>query len=203
MLENNNENKTYISVYDGKFTVKSDPSNPKAKERTNKNGAKVYELLFDSISGFLENVQDFKIENPSGSFRNIVFTIRDKEEVYSLSTPYSSRESKGILLRLPNINLKNPVKVKIAKKDHPFTWVTQDDVTVPAKWTKDNPGSLPPMVKVEIDGKENLDDTEQMKFLFEYIQTNVFAKSPSSLPVQGFSSPPLPPVSPTEDDLPF
>ena len=59
------------------------------------------------------------------------------------------------------------------------------------------------MVKVEIDGKENLDDTEQMKFLFEYIQTNVFAKSPSSLPVQGFSSPPLPPVSPTEDDLPF
>ena len=203
MLENNNENKIYVSVYDGKFTVRTDQSNPKAKERINKNGTKIYELLFDGISGILENVQDFKTENPFGSFRNIVFTLRDKEESYLLSTPYSSRESKGILMRLPNINLKNPIKIKIAKKDHPFTWITQNDVTVPAKWTKDNPGNLPQMVKVEVKGKETFDDTEQMKFLFEFIQTNVVGKIPSTIPVQGFSSPELPTGPTHEEGLPF
>lgn len=203
MLENTSENKIFISVYDGKFTVKTDQSNPKAKERINKNGTKVFELHFDSISGFLENVQDFKTENANGTFRNIVFTLRDKEEVYSLATQYSSRESKGILMRLPNINLKNPIEIKIAKADHPFTWVTQNGVKVPLKWTKDQPGDLPQMKKIEVKGKDTYDDTEQMKFLFEYIQANVIAKIPSSSPDHVFSSPPLPSNPASEDDLPF
>ena len=205
MLENSSENRTYVSVIDGKFTIRAEKSTPKAKERQNKNGILVYELQFDTISGMLENVFDQKTENQYGTFRNIVFVIRDNSELYNVAMPYSSRESKGILMRLPNADLKKQIKFKIAKKEHAFTWLTQNDLTVPSKWTKDNPGELPKMVEVEIKGKKTFDDTLQMKYLFDFIQQNVLSKIISQSPDQGFKSPALPAIdlSTSDDDLPF
>jgi hypothetical protein len=205
MLENSSENRTYVSVIDGKFTIRAEKSTPKAKERQNKNGVLVYELQFDTISGMLENVLDQKTENQYGTFRNIVLIIRDNSELYNVSIPYSSRESKGILMRLPHADLSKQIKFKIAKKDHAFTWITQNDSTIPLKWTKENPGELPGMVEVEIKGKKTFDDTLQMKYLFDFIQQNVLSKINSQSTEQGFNSPPLPAndLSATDDDLPF
>lgn len=203
MLENTTENKTYVSVMDGKFVVKTEKGTRNARERENKNGTKVYELQFDTIGGLLENVQDFKTENQFGIFRNIVFTLRDGAEVYSVSTPYSSRESKGILMRLPNVDLTKPIKLKIGKKEHAFTWVTQFGVTVKPMWNKENQGDLPQMVEIEVKGKRTFDDTDQMKYLFDYIQTHVVDKIPSTSTDQGFNSPALPPADLMHDDLPY
>ncbi len=203
MLENTSENRTYVSVVDGKFTIRAEKSTPKAKERQNKNGATVYELQFDTITGMLENILDHKTENQFGTFRNIVFIMRDKDELYSVSTPYSSRESKGILMRIPNVDITKPFKLKIAKKDHAFTWITQNEVTIPSKWTRECPGDLPQMIEIEIKGKRAFDDTDQMKYLFDYIQQNVISKIPSQSPDQGFNSPALPPPDLMNEDLPY
>jgi hypothetical protein len=207
MLENSSENKTFVSVIDGRFTIRVEKNTPKAKERQNKNGILVYELQFDTISGILENVLDISTGNQYGTFRNIVFIIRDGNELYNVAMPYSSRESKGILMRLLNADLTKQIKFKIAKKEHAFTWLTQNDLTVPSKWTKDNPGELPQMVETLINGKKGFDDSEQMKFLFNFIQDNFISKIVARYNNQISNSPQLPETHPITtavvDDLPF
>jgi len=201
MLENTSDQKTFVSTLDGKFVVKAEKGTRNAKERTTKSGATVYELQFDKISGMLQNIQDFENENENGKWRNIIITLRDADETYSVSMPYSSRESKGILYRMPNVDLTKPIKICIAKKEHPFTWVTQFGDTVKPMWTKDNPGDLPPMVETEINGKHAFDYSAQMQYLMEYIQTQVVSKIPST--VQASSSSELPPPDFMQDDKPY
>ena len=205
MLENSSENKTFVSIIDGRFTIRAEKNTPKAKERLNKNGVLVYELQFDTISGMLEKIIEVSTENQYGNFRNFVFIIRDGNELYNVTMPYSSRESKGFLMRLPNVDITKEIKFKIAKKEHAFTWLTQNDLTVPSKWTKDNPGELPQMIETLINGKKGFDDSEQMKFLFNFIQQNVLSKIITQSPDQGANSPQLPEtnIPAVHDDLPY
>lgn len=203
MLENTSENKVFVNVVDGKFTVRVDQTTPNAKPRTNKNNKVVYELQYDSITGHLVNIYDQVVDNEYGSFRTITFIVADADETYYINMPYSSRESKGILMRLPNANLLHAISIKIARKDHVFTWIQQQGVTIPLKWTKDQPGDLPQMVEIEAKGVKTWDDNEQMKYLVSYIQANVVAKIPSRSKDQGFNSPALPPPDLMNNDLPY
>jgi hypothetical protein len=204
MLENTSGNKTFVSTFEGKFTVKSDANNPRAKKRVNKNNVEVFELQFDTITGVIENIFDNTQEGAYGTFRNIVLIVRDGDEVYSLSVPYSSRESKGILMRLPNADITKPIKIKIGRKEHIFTWITQNEVTVPLRWTKDAPGDMPRMVQT---GDKTWDDTDQMAFLYDYIQKHVLIK-PTAIPDPGSTDvarnvSSLPTPTGTDEDLPF
>jgi hypothetical protein len=211
MLENTQSPLTFVHIVNGRFAIVVEAGTKYAVERTKKNGFKVHEQYFDTITGTIEKITDETTENEHGSWRNLVLTMTAKNETCRLNLQYSSRETKGILMRLPNADIKKPLSLKIGRKDRAFTWVTQKGETVPLKWTKDNPGELPRMEKIMMGGKETWDDTDQMDYLIKYINDNVLPiTDPNHVPTkpdQAFNSPQLPPpdlmYNADRDDLPF
>jgi len=175
----NNTPRTYVSIVDGKITLRAKQDTPGALERTTKEGNKVYELRYDSLSGYLTN-----IATRDGKFgKEWILSITDGSAVYQLSMHYRGGNARGFLYSLPNVDFNLPIKFtpwskevkneagEFVKKSALYLSQIKDsqEVQVPWRFTKEDPQGLPELQEVMFQGKTALDDTERMEWLHRLV----------------------------------
>lgn len=178
-LETNTSSRIFLSISDGKIAQRFQEQVPDSVPCTNKEGSKSwYEKRHDRISGMVTDIQ--KKETDWGS--RLLILIEDKGEVFQLEMPWSSRYSSGFFLCLPNIDFTKKVTfspwMKIIDGEKKTNLYINQEVDgklegVKWYWTKDDPGSLPPMVQVMVKGQQVWDDTERQMYFEKYINEKV------------------------------
>ncbi len=173
----NREGGKYFTVLGGKFCIRTDASNPEAKERVNKVGKTVHEMFRDSFTGKLVNIR-----TRDGEYgKSWEFDFKDKEEVYTLQLSYSNSYATNILKMLPNVDLSKEMKVQptsklVDGKNKSSLFISQDGKTLKHAYTKDNPNGLPPMVQVTIKGQQVWDDSARLEFLHAMVERDILPK---------------------------
>ncbi|MDC1302265.1 hypothetical protein N8Z08_02075 [bacterium] len=145
----------------------------------------VIEEQYESIDGIIVAAEI----NNEGNFGSVIrFTLADTDtgEQSIFSMPLDSSYGRSVLLRIPNIDPTKKVtfrpysfesKDQVDKNNNPkkIVGVTVyqkdcgwDKSNVPAKWTKDNPGSLPQWEKKIVAGKEKWNSDDQLNFLAQH-----------------------------------
>lgn len=203
---NNNTNKIFLNVIKGKICQRVSKDTDGAVSRKNKKDEIVYELQHGFVIGKIVDITTKESDYGSGSVPNWEITLDDVGEKYILNLPISGRVTNGILFRLPNINLKEEVKIITfldkEKEDRTVLIVQQNGKTVPVAYKKDAPNGLPQLEKVMFKGKEEWDDTKQQLFIKNMIETTI---KPQLNAINQPATPPAPVVQPQDDDdqLPF
>jgi hypothetical protein len=172
-LSNGNQNQgTIVTIVGGKFTVRLDDNdtNPNAVERKLEKGPKagqtVKELKYSSLSGKITSclIRDGEY----GS--DLVFGMKDGDEVFTLQVPLESRYFGQIVKRLPNVDPSHTVVFGIGedKQTHkPFLFIKQNNEQVKMAYTKDNPNGMPTPTQRTVKGKAVWDFMEQEDFLYK------------------------------------
>ena len=201
----------WLSVIKGEISKKVPQGTEGAVERTNKNGVVVYEMKYNALEGTLKRIGVFEGEYGD----QWIFVIDDGTEEYNLALPYSSGTANGFLYRLPNTDLKSPLKIKtfyIEGEDgisRQFLGVYQGGGKVEPLYTKEEPNGLPPMVKVKRKGKEEWDDSDRLLFLQKLVDDEINPQLADLYPVDHVETEEAVPVEEEqpppheESDLPF
>ena len=216
--------KMFFSLFDGSIKRNVDKNSQGARGRINKSGKTVYEKFYRSISGRFIKIEKKSHEEFGDSW---VIDLRDGEETYSLQIPYSSRQADGFLRRVPLLELEKDLEITCGVYDgKPYLTLKQNGGKVEYYWTREKPGSLPPMVQIQVKGKYIWDDTDKMAYLERYVNERLIPKLTELNPVVeselpptelgGGNNDPMPefkpsvipssnnnPPIPEEDDLPF
>lgn len=183
----NNTPRTYVSIVDGKITLRAKPDSPGAIMRTTKEGNDVYEHRYDSLSGYLTN-----IATRDGKFgKEWLLTVTDGTDVYQLSMHYRGGNARGFLYSLPNVDFNYPIIFKPWAKEvmgddgkmvkKSALYLSQiiggAEQQVPWKFTKEDSHGLPELTKVMFQGEEKYDDTARMEWLdklvFDHILSDI------------------------------
>lgn len=206
MLQNSqNQSKIFLNVIGGKIRRKVTKDTEGAEERTNKNGEKVYELCYTSLTAKIESISIRQSEFNGEKVDNWEVVLSDIGEKYHLQLPTSGRITNGFMFRLPNTDVSKDIEVvTFTDKENPDRTVLilkQDGKTVPVAYKKDAPNGLPQLEKITFKGKEVWDDTKQQQFIRNMVETTIVPKL-SQAPK---ATPPVSQVSDVEDDgqLPF
>jgi hypothetical protein len=160
-LNNTGGKITYLNMKQGKFA------------RKNANGDIE---LYDSVEGIIKAVE-FKDDEYNGtSFRKISITLVDGDEKYILQIRTDSGYYRGLTNSIANGDITKPVKLVASSKEvngKPQTtiFVSQGGQALKWKWTKDNPGNLPPLETVKLKGRTVYDNTQQQAFFEGYWTT--------------------------------
>lgn len=188
----------YITILQGKLCQRVPEGTEGAITRVNKVGNTVHEKFYDSFTGKLV---DIKItESDYGKSWNFMF--KDKEEIYTLQLSYSNSFSTAFLKMLPNIDLSKEMKVspstkEVDGKNKSSLFVNQDGKPLKHAYTRENPGGMPDMEQVTVNGVLVWDDTKRLEFLKNMVDTLITPK----LAQAKFEATPTPgeagPVSPT------
>ena len=103
MPQVNNNNKKFYNIIGGKISRKVDANAPGAVSRVNKKNETVYELQYDSMDGFICNIEhkesDFGIQ--------LIIDIDEDGDVGQLQIPLDSKYSSTFIARLGALD---PVK---------------------------------------------------------------------------------------------
>jgi hypothetical protein len=165
-LEQNSSGKTFLSIADGSIVRRYKEANERTKQRITKTGKVVHEEHFSTLSGLIDGFG--KREHEYGV--DFEITVKDGEQVYQLSMPFSSRYASSFMKALPNVDLTKEVKLRpwsLKDGEKTITGITlyQPDKIAPF-YTKEAPNGLPEMVQVKVKGKITYDDDAMMSFLF-------------------------------------
>jgi hypothetical protein len=165
-LENQSSGKVFLSIADGSIVRRYKEANDRTKQRITKTGKTVHEEHFTTISGIIDGIS--KRDHEYGC--DLELTIKDGEDVFQLSMPYSSRYASSFMKALPNVDLTQPLKLRpwsLKDGEKTITGITlyQPDKIAPY-YTKEQPNGLPEMVQVKIKGKVTWDDSDMNAFLF-------------------------------------
>lgn len=182
---NQNSNRIYLSVADGKIIQRVKEGTPNAIQRVTKNGKTVHEIKFGSLSGFLSAVS-IK-ENEFG--KDWIFEIEDNGEVFNLQMMYNSRYATTFLNALlnPVVDLNLPITItpwskEVDGKSKTAVYLKQGEEDIKWYFTKDEPNGMPPLEKVVFKGKEQWDDFKIMEFLKAQVESkikpNLYKSSP-------------------------
>lgn len=223
-VTNENTNKIFLTTFQGMMVRRVAKGAPGAKPRITRKGDEVYELQFDTLTGYLDNIRlDDPPEKHPEFGKSWCFVIEDGDEVFELKLSAKSREAHAFLARLPSMDFSQPVKVKTywIKGDDDiyrnFLAVHQGGEKVEPYFTKEEPHGLPDLVKQIIDDEVHWDGTDRRKFFLRMVEEKVLPKireqrplSEAALvePVVEDDETPMPtekdepPVDPV-DDLPF
>ena len=175
-LGNTGDGRVFVNTFKGRFTRRSNEKTTGAIKRTNKVGAEVWELHFDTLQDvFLQKIEKFN--SPDYGFQwNIYLAHAHSEETLKLSLPYSGRMTSGFFLRLPNIKIEKMLTFTIhyfPKTDKVALVVHQLGVKVPMYWTKENPGQCPDLEELLKDGKPIWDGTKRMQYIEQYMDAQI------------------------------
>ncbi len=181
----NYERGNYITIYQGKFTQNVKEGTQGAVTRVNKNGKTVHEKYYDSFTGKLVG-----IKTQDGAYgKNWVFSFKDQEDVYLLQLGYSNNYAVSILKMLPNVNLDIEMKVspKSEEKDgktQTSLFINQQGTPIKHAYTKDNPNGIPQWEQITVKGVPTWDNTKQMLFLENMVNTTIVPKLPKQVEVE-------------------
>lgn len=170
----------YITIYQGKITESYKTPIEGSIERTNKEGKQVYEIYHDWCEGNLVNVRTKGL--PTDQYgKSWIFDLKDGEEIYHLQLSYSNSYATAFLKMLPNIDLAEKIKITpdlktVEGKTRSALFINQDEQPIKHAFTKDNPNGLPPLVKTVISGKDVWDDTAQLAFFEDMVNTQIRPK---------------------------
>lgn len=112
--------------------------------------------------------------------RQLVLTFLDVD-LYKISMNVSSGYAKQTLAKLPNCDLSKPIELNpthegagTAQRSGMF--ISQQGNSIKQKWTRDNPGQMPPMEEIIVKGEKQWDDSKQMKWLEEFTMSVIAPK---------------------------
>lgn len=179
-----NENRTYLNIIGGKLAVR-------LKSHIEENGKVVTEereirdkatgeVLKTVIERYYQSLEGLITEayiDPTGDYGSrIVIKMLDEGEEFIIQLPVESNYGRSFMLRVPNIDTSMPTTIRpysfeddngkiqsgvtVYQSDRGF-----ENDKVPAKWTKDNPGELPPWEGVDVGGKMKWNSDKQTNFL--------------------------------------
>jgi hypothetical protein len=200
--------KLYYGVANGYIVkrVKEETANsrPRTLEKGANAGKVVFEEYYPAITG-----QIIGLEVKESEFGKQLLisldTSLDYTETSNIQMPLSSPYAKRFLFALPNINLQLDVTLlpykftpKGNEKEQVGISVKQEGVKVQPAFTKENPNGLPPLDKIKVKGKETWDDSSQLEFLEQLI--NSINPAPAPVPQQSVEVD-LPTTE--SEDLPF
>jgi hypothetical protein len=173
-----NENGKFISIVGGRFCIRVPEGTQGAETRVNKLGKTVTEKYYDNFTGKLVG-----IKVTDGNYgKQWEFSFQDSGEIYKLQLGYSNSFAKNILKMLPNADLSKVMKVSPQTKveadgtKKSSLFINQDGVALKHAFTKDNPNGLPQMKQVTVKGTVVWDDTDQMVFLENMVNTTIIPK---------------------------
>lgn len=186
----NREKGKYITIYDGKFTVRVPEGTAGATVRVNKQGKTVHEKYYDSFTGKLVGIKT--ADSPYGL--QWMFDFQDGGEVYHLQLSYSNSFATNILKMLPNIDLQKEMKVQPAVKEvegkkKSSLFISQGGVTIKHAYTMANPNGLPPMEEITLRGVKSWDDTKRLEFLHAMVIKDIVPKLPKPTVASSDSKP--------------
>lgn len=177
----NREGGNYITIFNGKFCIRVSEGTAGAVSRVNKLLKTVHEKFYDSFTAKLVG-----IKTQDGAYgKQWVFSFKDKGDIYHLNLGYTNGFAKQLLKILPNVDLTKEMKLspsvkEVDGKNKSSLFVNQDGVPVKHAYTKDNQNGLPQMELIKVKGVEQWDDTKQMEFLEEMVNTQIVPKLPKA-----------------------
>lgn len=172
--------KIYLSIFDGKITRQYKTAVPGVTTtRMNKNNEQVHEQYWEKLTGFLTKIEVRTTEFQNKKRKQYQLTINDGgPDDYMLQFPYKSRIASTFLNPLRNIDFTKQITFipwKNTKKDPPVTslYLNQDGESVKWAFTKDEPGEMPPMEEITVDGEKKWDSTKQLNFFDWLLETEI------------------------------
>jgi hypothetical protein len=181
-----NANRTYINTFQGMFTIKASEDTEGAITRKNKEGKIVHELHFNTLADvFVQDIE--RRENPEfGPNWDLYLMHEPTGECYVLNLPFSGRFTMGFFLRLPNIDLKQPITFQsyyFPEEKRSALVVYQFGKKIEAYWkqkvengpsvSEEDGSELPQLEQVTYQGKEQWDATKRMNFIEAFMKKNV------------------------------
>lgn len=171
-----NSGSVFLRIAEGKIVETVTPDHPNAVKRINKNGKEVHERIDDFVEGVITFMKPDKREYNGEEINELKVWIQDDSDTYILSMKDGSRYWSSFAMRLPNLDLKKPVRFK----PHSFTDKTTGDHVVgmnlfqagekvQPRFTKENPGKMPQGVQVPFQGKMKWDFYARDQFLASVI----------------------------------
>lgn len=185
MFSDKKPQKNYFNIVEGKLTIRVPEGTPNALTRVNKIGKTVHEVKHDSFTGKIASITTSV--SPYGKNWEIDFKAND-ESIWTLQLGYSSSFAKALLKKLPNINLDqemtvSPFSGEIDNKKISTITVYQNGTKVEPFYNKENPNGLPQMELITVKGVETWDDTKQLQFLEEMVNTTMKGINPEKKPL--------------------
>jgi len=174
MALGNSSNAIYLTISDGKIIRQFKSATAQSTERTTKTGKLVHEEKYDYVEGMITSINTR--ENDYGKFW--VIGLQDGSDNYNIQFNYSGGTAGAFLKILPNIDLTKTVKLQPSQKiendkKKSSLFISQGVRALKWFWNKDNAGELPPLEKLKVKGKEVWDDSKQMEYLENYVNTEI------------------------------
>jgi hypothetical protein len=157
---------TYLHFVMGKVRQRVESGLDGAKERTNSQGTKVYELIYDYIEGTITNIEKVTSDEYNDQFAISMTDFESGENyiIYVTEGAQSNKLFNKLLATKPNIPIRIiPHQFEDDGKSRSEFTVQQDGKKVERLFTKDNPGEMP-----TLKGKwDNHTKKEQTNFLYD------------------------------------
>jgi len=186
--ESKGGNITYLTIVQGSLRQKVADGTNGSYERTNKDGKKVSEFIFNRLSGRITNVQ----MNDGNYGKELHITIMNGGNKYLLQATADSAYAFGFFRRMLNIDFGKDVVVKVSewtdretqKKRTALTiaYFHETEKTAEGKakeilydsfFTKEEPKGLPELEEVVVNGKKMLDSTKRIMFLEDVLYKKI------------------------------
>lgn len=167
----NSKQLIFVNLYKGTFRIATGENDDQGVHRTKKTGETVNELSYDSFTGQLVDIE--ARESDYGDQWNV--TMTDGKDNYLIRFPISGRITNGFLFRLPNIDLTKKFTIRLfwfESEERGACGVYQGKKIEPA-FTRDNPGGLPDLVPVRINGRDSWDAGDRIQFLKDMVDTDI------------------------------
>lgn len=180
-LNVSNGKRIYLQVSDGKFVRQFKQPTANSVERINKNKQVVHEEFYDSLTA---KISDISIkENEYGRFWKV--TLTDGDADYVIDMNYTGGYAISFLRALPNADINENVtltpKVYVeGEKKKSVMFINQFGKGLKHFWTKDNPGDLPELKEIKVNGKKTWDSSDRLAFLEDYVKDVILKKVSST-----------------------
>lgn len=197
-LGNSSGNLTYVNLKDGKFIIKKDGQ----------------AVLYDHVFGYLRELRIESDTYNNETFDVLILTIIDGADKFLVKMKFGSGYCLGFCMAIGNADLAKKIVLlpsykKENGKEKRTMFISQSNPDERGKalkwtWTKDNPGNLPQLKKVNFQGQDRWDSYEQNQFLKEYLIQDIGHRIPPEIltgPANQSSPQPAPPSN-ASDGLP-
>jgi hypothetical protein len=207
----NNGNKIYLSVADGKIVQRVKEDGQDVTKRTTDDGKIIFEKKHNALSGMLTGISVSEKEFNGKPIKQWNFDIEDGGQVYQLQIKYSSGYSTSLLKALanPEVDFSKPIRIApwaktINDKKKTSIYLSQGGEDIKWYFTKDEPNGLPEMKQIKVKGEMVWDDYDMMQFFEAFVKKEIVpklskGKSAAVAEPAGYG----PNNTPEEDDLPF
>lgn len=123
----------YWNIIDGHFAKRVDKGTPGARERMNKNGEVVYEVLVNELSGVIDEVRVKDTQYGVQLVLALKYTGEDGSATHVINIPQGSSAFTTVCNRILSADLNEPIVIGVFKKEKTIVYLRQKDELLPPK----------------------------------------------------------------------